>query len=150
VRARQALVGEQHPRRLPELDDRLQRRGRQTLPSPDEERHPGPSPRLDVQAAGHKGLDRGVGAHPGLIQVPLVLPSHEGGAVQWAHRPQDLHLLIAQSVGIRTDRRLHSKQRDDLKQMVLQDITDGSDTVVEGPAPSTPKSSAMVTCTLAT
>jgi hypothetical protein len=47
-------------------------------------------------------------------------------------------------------RRLHREQRNDLEEMILDHIAQAAGRLVEPPRPFTPKSSASVTCTLAT
>ena len=47
------------------------------------------------------------------------------------HRLQHLHLLVADRLGAEVDRRLHRGQRDELQQVVLEDVADRARLLVE-------------------
>ncbi len=111
------------------------------------ERHARPAAGVDVEADGGEGLGTGVGRDAVLLQEPLhlaaalpagrVLPAR-GGQRQVRRQPdrgQDLLLLQPQVVGAEGDGFLHRGEREQLQQVVLDDVTCGTDTVVvPGPA----------------
>ena len=66
-----------------------------------------------------------------LVEVADVLAADGVRRVERFYLPEDLEFLVPVGVGVIGDRRLHGQQRDDLKQMVLQDVADRADSVVE-------------------
>ncbi len=140
VRLRVAVgSGEQRLGRTGQLDHGLERGGRHHLSGTHEERHPGPPPRVDVQPERGERLGRRAGGHPRLVPVVVELAAHQTPGVDRAHRPHDLHLLVAQRVGRRVHRRLHGQVRDHLEQVVLHDVPDRTDLVVEPSASRDPE-----------
>ncbi len=130
------LLGAEAPqRRALQGDQHLGRRHRHPLAGADEERHPVPAPRIDVQPHRRVGLDRRVGGDPRLVAVALELPAHQVLGHQRANGAEHLDLLVADRLGVGPDRRLHRQQTDDLQHVVLDDVADRARLFVELAAP---------------
>ena len=50
------------------------------------------------------------------------------------HGPQHLDLLVAEGLGLERRRRLHRDQREQLQEVVLEDVAHGPGLLVEGAA----------------
>mmetsp|Transcript_17395 Transcript_17395/g.52121 ORF Transcript_17395/g.52121 Transcript_17395/m.52121 type:complete len:381 (-) Transcript_17395:766-1908(-) len=59
-----------------------------------------------------------------LAAPPPVLTYHHVGHGHLLHAAQHLHLLVADVLRVQADRGLHGEQRQDLQQVVLDDVTD--------------------------
>jgi hypothetical protein len=84
------------------------------------------------------------GLTPGLLPVPVELAAHDVRGLERLDRTEDLDLLVAHGVRVERRRRLHRQQRDDLEQVVLDDVADRARLVVEtsrGPRRRTPRPS---------
>ena len=128
-----------------ELDRDRRLAPRQTLAGPDVERRVGPAPVVDEELRGDERLGRRVGRDPGLLagsrapRSPSTKPGPywpaddvlRAGRVDGA---QHLDLLVADGVGREVDRRLHRRQRDELQQVVLDDVADRARLLVEAGA----------------
>src|SRR6185295_78975 len=122
-------------RRPPERDLHLGRGGGETLPGADEERHAVPPPGVDVQTDRGEGLDLRIGRDALLLPVSAELPAHDVLGGERPHRPEDLHLLVADRLVIRRRRSLHREQPHHLQHVVLDHVADGARLLVEPAAP---------------
>ena len=90
------------------------------------------------------------GATPSMSQVALVLPADVVAGVGVGDRPEDGELHVLERLGIAARRRLHRGRRDDLQQVVDDDVAERADRVVEVAAVLDAEPSAIVICTEAT
>ena len=76
------------------------------------------------------------GATPSTSQVAVVLAAHVAARVGRGHRAEDVDLAVAHRVGSSgaARGRLHRDQREDLQQVVLDDVAQRADRVVEAAA----------------
>ena len=100
-----------------------------------------PAPVVDVQLGRDVGLGHRVRVDAGLLAVAGHLLAFDVAAPVLAaddvlrsrgvQRAEHLHLLVPDRVGREVDRRLHRGQRDELEQVVLEDVTDCAGLFVE-------------------
>src|SRR5262245_28333715 len=127
---RSRLLGH-HLRRVVQLDEDLGHRLLEALARAHEERHAGPTPRVDPQ------LERRVRRHVGvlrdarLVAVSLELAAHHALGAHRPHRAQHLRLLVANGLGVRRRGRLHREVADDLQEVVLDHVANDAGLVVE-------------------
>src|SRR5579864_2700018 len=76
-----------------------------------------------------------MGRHAGLLEIAAELATNEVLRLESRYRLQHLHFLIAYGFTVGARRRLHREIRQNLKEMILHDVPDGSGLVVETPAP---------------
>ena len=74
------------------------------------------------------------GATPSSFAIADVLAADDVGRVERSRRAQELHLLVAECLRVRRSRRLHRHERDELEQVVLDDVAQRTDLFVEAPA----------------
>lgn len=103
----------------------------QSFSGPQEDRHPGPAPVVDLGPECDIGLGLRVLGHPRDIAVTLVLAPHVVRRLQRRHGTEHLGLLVVEIVGTRTHRRLHRHQRQHLQQVILHDVSQGAHRVIE-------------------
>ena len=129
---RPALVGhEAKSRRAVEHEPELGLRHRQPLAGPDEERDARPSPVVDLEPERGIGLGRRARRDAVDAEIAVVLPAHVVMRVGVGHRAEDGEFRVLQRVGVRARRRLHRRHRDDLHQVVDDDVLERADAVVE-------------------
>mmetsp|Transcript_9702 Transcript_9702/g.31580 ORF Transcript_9702/g.31580 Transcript_9702/m.31580 type:complete len:350 (+) Transcript_9702:467-1516(+) len=137
------------PRHVAELDPDLRPAVLQRLARLHQEGHPVPSGVVDVQARGGEGgRDAPLGhrlvvevarlGHP-MAGAALVLPHHHVAHLDLPHGPEHLDLLVPDVIRAEADRRLHGKERHDLQQVVLHDVSDDAVVVEVPPAPLGPE-----------
>ena len=137
---------EEHQRRQLELDRDLRRAAGQALAGAQVEGNVGPAPVLDLELERDEGLDLRIGRDLVLLAVAddllvtdparRVLATHDAGAdlgvgPLGVDGAQDAHLLVAQRVRLEGDRWLHRDQRQQLEQVVLEDVAAGAGLLVE-------------------
>ncbi len=69
-----------------------------------------------------------------LLAVALVLAADHGRGIDDAHRTQNLHLLVAQALGLEGGRWLHGEEREDLEQVRLHHVAERAGALVEAAA----------------
>src|SRR5262249_45294106 len=107
---------------------------RQALSCADVERHPFPTPGIDLQSQRGKGFHLRIGRNTLFLAVAAELPSDEIVHLQRWNRFQYLHLFFTNGLTVGADRRLHRKVAQDLEQMVLDHVANGAGLIVESPA----------------
>ena len=132
-----------------EMNDDLGNLRGHALGSPHVERHPGPTPVIYIKLQGRIGLSLRIRVHPGFFPV-----SHHGFTVTAAGQilppygilkkglgvPHDaegfkgLNFFIPDLLWFRTDWGFHHNEGDDLQQMVLKHVPEGTGPVVIAPA----------------
>ena len=141
-------MDQQHVRPQPVARDRLERRvrraleldrdrrlaPREPLAGPDVERRVRPPPVVDVELRGDVGVRLRARVDAGLLAVrEHLLPLDPAAAVlapddrlrpRRVHRAQHLHLLVPHRVRREVDRRLHRGEREELQEVVLEDVPD--------------------------
>src|SRR6267378_582369 len=103
----------------------------QTLPSSNVERNSFPAPGIDLQPQGGKGLSLRTLRYSPLVAVAAELAAHQLLLIDWGNRLQYLDLLIADAFTVGSDWRLHRQIRQNLKQMVLNRVTNSAGLIVE-------------------
>ena len=88
-----------------------------------------------MQPHRREGLHRRVLGHPLLVAVTDELPPHQVLGRERADGAEDLHLLVANRLGVGADRRLHRQEAHHLQEVVLDDVADGARLLVELAAP---------------
>ena len=114
-----------------EVHEHLGRGHGQVFSGPDEERHAGPTPGVDLEAHGREGLDGRSRGDALLLPVPAKLAADHVFGLQRRNGAEHLDLLVPHPVRLDRDRRLHREVADDLQQMVLNDVSDRPGLVVE-------------------
>ena len=113
---------------------------RESFPRADVERHAGPAPVVDVELEREVRLDVALGRDALLLPVAgnldpadlaaCVSPPNDDapelGGIEWPDRPQRLHLLVADRVGVERSRWFHRRQRQHLEEVVLEDVAQRS------------------------
>ena len=127
VRRRPTRLVEQHARRLAQLDHRLGGILGEGLADADVPGHPGPPPRVDLEARRGERLDLRLRIDARFVAVADVLAAHEGLRVHRPHGGDHLGLLVLQEPRVGSGRWLHRQQRDHLQEVVLQDVADRAD-----------------------
>ena len=122
---------EAHPRRRVEHEPQLGLRDRQQLAGPDEERHAGPAPVVDLQAHGGVRLGRGVGLDPVDVAVAVVLAADVVRGIGVGHRVEQRVQRVLERCRIAAGGRLDRGRGDDLHEVVDDDVAQGADGVVE-------------------
>src|SRR5215831_17057598 len=114
-----------------EPDQDLRRGLGQALAGTNIERHPLPSPGIDLETHGGEGFHFRVWRHAFFRAVTTELPAHDVTFNQGRNRLQHLDLLIADGLTVRADGRLHGEVGQNLKQVIFDDVTDGSGPIVK-------------------
>ena len=121
-------------RRRQKLHHDLAGAARQAFARAQVERHSLPAPVVDEQAHGGAGRRPGLPADARLQRVPLVLSGHHVPArlrpIDAAHGAQQLHLLVAQRVGLETARRLDRDEAQERHQVILEHVAQHPGAVV--------------------
>ena len=142
------LGRQQGERRATELDHDLGVTRRQAFAGAHVERHVGPAPVVDMQLQRSESLGGGSGRDMRLVAVAghgftaqhagTVLPAHriaqQGFLLRSAHRPQHLHLFVADFLVAERRRWLHRNEAQHLEDVVLNDVAQGTLRVVVAPA----------------
>ena len=123
-------VGQHDRRRFPEPHVHLGGRDGQALAGSHEERHAGPPPVVDLQTEGHEGLRLGLRVDALDRAVAVVLTAHVLGRVRSGHRAEDVDATVGDRVAAARGR-LHRDEREDLEEVVLHGVTEGTDAIVE-------------------
>ena len=142
-------VLERRMRRPLELDRDRRLAPREPLAHPDVERRVGPAPVVDEELRRDERLGHRVGRDALLLAIAAAPPRpRRSRGPYWprttcfgpgrVHRLQHLHLLVAHGVGGEVDRRLHRGDRDELQQVVLEDVADRAGLLVVRRAPLDP------------
>ena len=118
-------------RRPLQRHDDLRRRLVEALAGAQVERHAGPAPRVDVQAQRRVRLDVRVRRDAGLVAVAAILAAHEIGRRGRSNGFEDFTFSSRSDVRVGSDGRLHREMRDDLQQVVLDDVANRADFLVE-------------------
>ena len=118
-------------RRLAEDDPDLGLGKRHQLPGPDEERHAGPAPVLDVQPQRGERLGGRVGRDPGNRGIALVLAADVVRDLGGVDGPEQAELREPDRVVAVPGWRFHRRCGDDLHQMVHDHVAQRPDRVVE-------------------
>ena len=134
-------LGERRVRRALELDRDRRLAPREPLAHAHVERRVGPAPVVDEELGGDVRLGHRVVLDTVLLTVGRhLLALDEPGAILTAdhglrpgrvQRAQHFHLLVANRVGGEVDRRLHRRQREQLQQVVLEDVANRAGTLIE-------------------
>ncbi len=125
--------------RVLELDHHLGDRLGQALAGADVERHPLPTPRIDVKAQRRVGGHVRILGHARLVGVATKLAAHHAVGAQRADGAQHLGLLVADPFAVGAGRRLHGQVADDLEQVILDDVANDAGLLVELAAPLDPE-----------
>ena len=134
IRLRRRGVVEDRQRRFLQVDDDLGCRDRQALAGADVERHARPAPRVDMQAQRDERLDLRICGDTRLVPVAAELAADHLRRIERPHRAKQPQLLGVHRLRILAGRRVHREQRNDLQQVVLDDVAHGADFLVEAAA----------------
>src|SRR5262249_20776198 len=85
-----------------EPDDHFRAADGEALPGPDGERPPLPPPRVNLQPHRGIGLHLRARGDPLLVAVASELAPHDTVSIERSHGLEDLHLLIADRLAVRT------------------------------------------------
>jgi hypothetical protein len=131
-------VAEERVRHALEVDEDRRLAPRQPFAGPDVERSVGPPPVVDRQLRRDERLRQRVGVDAFLLAVAgHRVALDEARPVLAAHHALDrrgakrLRLLVAHGVGVEVDRRLHRGQRNELQEVVLEDVARRTRLLVE-------------------
>ena len=92
---------------------------------------PGPAPVLDVEPQRREGLGGRARRDAVDVEVAVVLAANVVGGVGGLDGAEQRHLRVLQRLRVAAGRRLHRRGRDDLHQVVDDDIPQRPDRVVE-------------------
>ncbi len=118
-------------RRPAQAHHHLRGRDRQALSRPDVEGDALPAHGIDLEPQGDERLYLRVRRDAFLGPVAAELSAHHVLRPQRRDRLEDFHLLVADRLAVGPDRRLHRQVAQDLEEMVLHHVADGSRLVVE-------------------
>src|SRR5262245_33848684 len=118
---------------LPQSNDNLSACYRQRFSSPDVERDTLPAPGIHVQLQGDEGFDFRIRRHTVFVLVATKLAANNCLYLQRGTRLQDLNLFVADGFTIGSNGWLHRQVHQDLKQVILNDITDRAGLIIECP-----------------
>src|SRR5439155_6307062 len=94
-------------------------------------RHAGPAPVLDLELHRGVGLGGRVRGDAVDVEVAVVLPAHVVGGVGRGDGAEDGDDRVLEHLGVVAGGRLHRGRRDDLHEVVDDDVAEGSDGIVE-------------------
>src|SRR5262249_10030947 len=94
-----------------------------------------PAPRIDEQAQCTEGLDIRATGDAVLPSIARVLTAHQIFGRERPHGSEDRRRLLVHRSKTAIRWRLHREQRDDLKQVILNDIAQASCGLVKGASP---------------
>ncbi len=117
-----------------ELHEHLGAAHGHTLARADQKGHALPSPGIDLKVKRGKCLRLRIGRHARFVSIAAKLAANDLARAQRRDGLEDFHLFVANGLAVPAGGGLHRKMSDDLKQMVLHDITDSADLVVKCPA----------------
>src|SRR5882724_12420943 len=119
------------PGRPPQPHQQFRAGHGQAFSGADEERDALPSPGIDLEPQSRESLRSRVRRHALLRFVAAKLPANEAVLIERRDRFQHFDFFIADRLTIRSDRRLHSQVRQDLKKMILYDVANRARLVVK-------------------
>ncbi len=103
----------------------------QALPGPDEERHAGPAPVLDLQPKRRVGLGRRARIDAVDVEIAVVLPAHVVRRVGVGDGVEERDQGVLDHRRVTPRRHLHRGGRHDLHQVVDDDVAERADRIVE-------------------
>ena len=109
-------------RRSPEYGEYLGRGGCELLTRPNEERYVRPAPGIHVEAQGSVRLGVGMRRDSFFGAVAFVLAADDVTPCRRQDGSEDFDFFVAHRLGVRSDRRLHGQDREDLQQVILHDV----------------------------
>jgi hypothetical protein len=101
------------------------------FPGADQEWHAGPSLVLDREPRGYVGFDSRIRSDPFLGQVTAILAPHDIDRTKGTYRLKQSYFAGVDRVSVIGRWCFHPKQREDLQQMILEDVPNGADFLVE-------------------
>src|SRR5699024_9838449 len=84
-------------------------------------------------------LDLRCGIDSILLPIPAISATDDIGGIDGPNLPEQFGLLVLERRRVGTSRWFHAEHRDDLQQMVLDDITDGTNRFVEAASARDPE-----------
>ena len=122
---------EPQPGRMLEHQPKLRLGHRQPLAGADEERHSRPAPVLDLEPQRGVRLRRRARIDAVDRAVTVVLPAHVVRGIGLLDRAEERDLRVLDRLRVAARRRLHRTQRDDLHQVIDDDVAQRPDRIVE-------------------
>src|SRR5262249_28771886 len=98
-----------------------------------------PTPGIDLQLQRGKSLRLRSFLHSPLFAIAAKLAAHQVLLVDRSDRPQHLYFLVADALAVSPDRLFHRQTAQHLKQVVLNDVTNGAGPVIESSSPLDPE-----------
>src|SRR5215510_12877195 len=120
--------------RFSKPDENFSTSYRQAFSGANVERNSLPTPGINIQAQGGKCFDFRVRRYTRLFPIPAKLPADHVLCIYWRDGLQDFYFLVADGLAIYSRGRFHGEVRQDLEQMILHDVANGSRLIVEGPS----------------
>ena len=114
-----------------EDEPQLGLRDRKPLAGADEERHARPAPVLDLEAQRGERLGRRVLRDAVDVEIAVVLAAHVVRRIGLLDRAEERDLRVLDRRRVAAGRRLHRANRDELHQVVDDDVAQRADGVVE-------------------
>src|SRR5262249_18282616 len=106
---------------------------RQQLSSPEVEGDTLPAPGINIQSQSDEGFDFRIWRHTLFVLVSMKLAANNILWLQCANGLQDLNFFVADRFTIGSHWRFHRQVRQDLEQVILNDVADRASLIVECP-----------------